>query len=88
MTDLAAAETEWHDWIRDACTVLEVDPDTVDVAGIHTLTKEIAHGFARPMAPVGSYILGLAVGVRAARGEVVDPDMLTDALRSTFPVRA
>jgi hypothetical protein len=88
MTDLAAAETEWHDWIRDACTVLEVDPDTVDVAGIHTLTKEIAHGFARPMAPVGSYILGLAVGARAARGEVVDPDMLTDALRSTFPVRA
>jgi hypothetical protein len=88
MTDLAAAETEWHDWIRDACTVLEVDPDTVDVAGIHALTKEIAHGFARPMAPVGSYILGLAVGVRAARGEVVDPDMLTDALRSTFPVRA
>ena len=88
MTDLAAAETEWHDWIRDACTVLEVDPDTVDVAGIHALTKKIAHGFARPMAPVGSYILGLAVGVRAARGEVVDPDMLTDALRSTFPVRA
>jgi hypothetical protein len=88
MTDLAAAETEWHDWIRDACTMLEVDPDTVDVAGIHALTKEIAHGFARPMAPVGSYILGLAVGVRAARGEVVDPDMLTDALRSTFPVRA
>ena len=88
MTDLAAAETEWHDWIRDACTMLEVDPDTVDVAGIHALTKEIAHGFARPMAPVGSYILGLAVGVRAARGEVVDPDLLTDALRSTFPVRA
>ena len=88
MTDLAAAETEWHDWIRDACTMLEVDPDTVDVAGIHALTKQIAHGFARPMAPVGSYILGRAVGVRAARGEVVDPDMLTDALRSTFPVRA
>ena len=87
MTDLAAAETEWHDWIRDACTVLEVDPDTVDVAGIHTLTKEIAHGFARPMAPVGSYILGLAIGARAARGEPVDPLALGESIRSTFPQR-
>ena len=29
--------------------------------------------------------LGLAVGARAARGEVVDPAALSEALRSTFP---
>jgi Domain of unknown function (DUF6457) len=85
MTDLAAAEQEWHDWIVDACTALDVDPDAVDVPGIHALTKEIAHGFARPMAPVGSYILGVAVGARAARGERVDPAALSAAIRSTFP---
>jgi Domain of unknown function (DUF6457) len=85
VTDLAAAETEWHDWIRDACTALDVDPRTVDVPGIHALTKEIAHGFARPMAPVGSYILGLAVGARVARGDRVDAVALTDAIRATFP---
>ncbi|GAA4393415.1 hypothetical protein GCM10023153_13360 [Ornithinibacter aureus] len=85
MTDLAAAEQQWHAWIVDACTALDVDPDAVDVPGIHALTKDIAHGFARPMAPVGSYILGLAVGARAARGEVVDPAALSEALRSTFP---
>ena len=45
-----------------------VDPALVDVAGVHELTRDIAHGFSRPMAPVGSYILGLAVGARAARG--------------------
>ena len=85
MTDLAAAEQQWHDWIHDACAALDVDPDAVDVTGIHALTKEIAHGFARPMAPVGSYILGLAVGARAARGEPVDPAALTEAIRATFP---
>ena len=58
MTDLTAAERQWHDWIRDACAAVDVDAGAVDVTGIHALTKEIAHGFARPMAPVGSYILG------------------------------
>ena len=88
MSDLTAAELEWHDWIRDACTALDVDPAAVDVPGIHALTKEIAHGFARPMAPVGSYILGVAVGARAARGEPVDVEALARAIRATFPAHA
>ena len=85
MTDLVAAEQEWHDWIVEACTALGVDPGAVDVAGIHGLTRDIAHGFARPMAPVGSFILGLAVGARCAQGEPVDQDALTAEMRSTFP---
>ncbi len=87
MTDLTSAEQEWQPWIDDACRALGVDPLAVDVTGIHDLTKEIAHGFARPMAPVGSYILGLAVGARAARGEAVDPEELSAAIRATFPAR-
>ena len=63
-------------------------PGAVDVTGIHALTKDIAHGFARPMAPVGSYILGLAVGARAARGEPADPTSLAAAIASTFPTPA
>ena len=87
MADLAGAEQQWHDWIHDACSAVEVDPRAVDVVGIHALTKEIAHGFARPMAPVGSYILGLAVGARAATGKQVDPEALCAAIRATFPGR-
>ena len=86
MTDLAAAEQQWQDWVSDACAAVGADAGAVDVTGIHGLTKEIAHGFARPMAPVGSYILGLAVGARAARGEPVDQAALTEAIRSTFPI--
>ena len=85
MTDLAATEQQWHTWVADACAAVGADPGTVDVSGIHGLTKEIAHGFARPMAPVGSFILGLAVGARAARGEPVDQGALTEAIRATFP---
>lgn len=85
MTDLTTAELQWSEWIRDACATVDVDPDSVDVPGIHALTKEIAHGFARPMAPVGSYILGVAVGMRAAHGEPVDVEALAGAMRVTFP---
>ena len=88
MTDLAAAEEQWAAWVRAACTAVDVDPCAVDVTGIHALTRDIAHGFARPMAPVGSYILGVAVGARAARGEPVDLVALTAAIRSTFPAPA
>ena len=75
-------------WVSDACAAVGADPDAVDVTGIHGLTKEIAHGFARPMAPVGSYILGLAVGARAARGEPVDQVALSEAIRCDLPHRA
>ena len=85
MTDLAASQGRWNAWVVEACAAVGVDPADVDVTGIHGLTKDIAHGFARPMAPVGSYILGLAVGVRAARGEPVDPVALAEAIRSSLP---
>ena len=86
MTDLAAAEQEWHDWIRDACAAVGADPAAVDVTGIHALTKEIAHGFARPMAPVGSYILGLAVGARAAGGAAARPAVAERGHPGDLPV--
>ncbi|HQF03674.1 MAG TPA: DUF6457 domain-containing protein [Phycicoccus sp.] len=77
MTDLVAAEATWHDWIVEACAALDVDPDLVDVKAIHGLTKRIAHEYERPMAPVGAYILGLAVGAGAG------PDRITE-LRATL----
>ncbi len=85
MADLADAERRWHEWIADACRAVDVDPSDVDVPGIHDLTKEIAHGFARPMAPVGSFILGLAIGARSAQGRPADPEALARAIRETFP---
>lgn len=81
MSDLVAAEQQWHDWIERACAAVGSDPQLVDVGEIHALTKEIAHGFSRPMAPVGAYILGLAVGAGGCR---VDRAALLTALNGTL----
>lgn len=80
MTDLDAAERHWHGWIEDACAAVGVDPALVDVRTIHALTKVIAHQFERPMAPVGAYILGLAVG---QGGTADNLDSLVTALDAT-----
>lgn len=83
MTDLDAAEVQWHEWIGEACAAVDVDASSVDVPGIHTLTRQIAHGFERPMAPVASYILGVAVGQLMARGEDIDQEPLRRAIAAT-----
>lgn len=73
MRDDAAAVARWRASVEMASSAIDVDPDLVDITRIHTLTKVIAHTYDRPMAPVGSYILGMAVGAARARGE--EPDI-------------
>ncbi len=84
MTDLDAEQERWHDWIEDACAAVGIEPESVDVPGVHTLTKQIAHGFERPMAPVGAYILGVAVGHLEEQGRPVDMDSLRRAIATTI----
>ncbi len=90
MTDLAAAEHQWQDWIREACEAVGVDPALVDVAGVHELTRDIAHGFSRPMAPVGAFIWGVAIGQAAsvagsrADGPAPRPGLAPDRLRGAI----
>lgn len=52
----------WRPFIDRACQGLGVDPALVDEDAILTMTREVAHAGARPMAPISAYILGLAVG--------------------------
>lgn len=70
MTDLGECETRWHHWVEQACEAVGVDPNDVDITAIHALTKRVAHNLDRPLAPVSSYILGVAVGMAAADGAV------------------
>ncbi len=52
---------ELDDWVSRASTALDLT-DEVDVAALLDLAREVAHGVARPAAPVTAYLLGLAVG--------------------------
>jgi hypothetical protein len=50
------------DWTTEACDALSVDRTTVDVSAILDLARDVAHGVARPAAPLTAYLVGLAVG--------------------------
>lgn len=85
MTGLTATDVRWYDWIEEACAAVGIEPESVDVPGIHDLTRVIAHGFERPMAPVGAYILGVAVGHLEEQGRPVDMESLRRAIKMTIP---
>ncbi|WP_106850526.1 DUF6457 domain-containing protein [Blastococcus sp. Marseille-P5729] len=87
MTDLKECERRWHDWMVKACDQVGVDPQTVDIKAIHGLTKRVAHNIDRPLAPVSSYILGVAVGMAGASGDIskATHDALLRRLLSVVP---
>jgi len=70
----AEDRSAWLPFVERACATIGIEPSVVDVDAILTLTREIAHAGARPMAPVSAYLLGIAVG----RGG--DPDYLRRVL--------
>jgi Domain of unknown function (DUF6457) len=71
------------DWIAAVREELNVDP--VDTGLVLDLARDVAHGVARPAAPLTTYLLGLAVG----RG--ADPRQAAaavTALAAAWPNRA
>jgi hypothetical protein len=53
---------ELDDWLAAAAAELGVDAASVDIGLVLRLTGDVAHGVARPAAPLTAYLLGLAVG--------------------------
>ncbi|WP_221584161.1 DUF6457 domain-containing protein [Microbacterium sp. G2-8] len=49
-------------WTRAACDELDLDPDDIDIAAVLDLARDVAHGVARPAAPLTAYLAGLAAG--------------------------
>ncbi len=49
-----------EDWIVMVRETLHVDP--VDTGLVLDVARDVAHGVARPAAPLTTYLLGLAVG--------------------------
>ena len=55
-------------WLKEAAAALEVSPADDAVLGEEAVTllldlaRDAAHGVARPAAPLGTFVLGLAVG--------------------------
>src|SRR6516225_9299857 len=58
-------------WTAAVCADLGLDPSDADLRAVLDLTRDVAHGVARPAAPLTAYLVGMAVGrglARAGRG--------------------
>jgi hypothetical protein len=71
--------TTLDEWTARACDALGLDEAAVDQELVLDLARDVAHGVARPAAPVTAYLLGLAVG----RG--ADPEQATASLQGLLP---
>ena len=80
MTELGV-EPRWRQWTEKAARELGLDPSLIDIGRIHDVSRIVAHDFERPLAPVSTYILGLAVGAAAGKADI---DELTRRLLATL----
>ncbi|MEW2359618.1 MULTISPECIES: DUF6457 domain-containing protein [Thermomonosporaceae] len=51
-----------EEWIEAVCLELGLDRAEIDRDLVLDLARDVAHGVARPGAPLTAYLLGLAVG--------------------------
>lgn len=75
----------WRAFVEDACARLGLDAGLVDEHAILRLSRRVAHEGARPMAPVATYILGLALGANPGANPVAVTAVLQEAI-ATAPV--
>jgi hypothetical protein len=67
------------DWVAEAADLLGIDPADVPVATVLDLARRVAHGVARPAAPVTTFLLGLAVGAGRPEALATLADRVGDA---------
>lgn len=75
---MSESPEQWRNWVEKTCAALDLDPALVDIDQIHDLSRDVAHQVERPLAPVSTFILGLAIGIRIGRGEADDPAVRED----------
>ena len=49
-------------WTAAVCADLGLDSSSADLRAVLDLTRDVAHGVARPAAPLTAYLVGMAVG--------------------------
>ena len=59
-------------WTAAVCADLGLDPSSADLRAVLNLTRDVAHGVARPAAPLTAYLVGVAVGRGAVPAEAAE----------------
>lgn len=75
-------------WIDELCEELNVDTD-VDIKAVLDLARDTAHSVNRPAAPVTTFIVGYAAGVRGGtEKDIADCTETATSLAAEWGVRA
>ncbi|HEV7192904.1 MAG TPA: DUF6457 domain-containing protein [Jatrophihabitantaceae bacterium] len=69
MTD--PADSPLEAWTAELAAALGVDPEAVDVGLLLDIARDAAHGIARPAAPLTTFLVGLAAGLRGGGAAAV-----------------
>ena len=83
-----------YDWAQDAAARLDVPEEGQWVADKETVqwvldfSRDVAQGVARPGAPVGAFLAGIAVGRRLEQGPQALEDVRTAIEPTLNPDRA
>ncbi|MDT4939817.1 MAG: hypothetical protein QOG80_3488 [Pseudonocardiales bacterium] len=64
-------------WISQLVGALDVDPTAIDRATLLDLARDAAHGVARPAAPITTFVVGLAAGLRGGSTAAIDDAVAT-----------
>lgn len=72
MTELGSVGDDLQQWTDRLVAELDLPEgmDRADIDVVLDLARDVAHGVARPAAPLSTYLLGLAVGRGADRDEI------------------
>jgi Domain of unknown function (DUF6457) len=74
MADVLAA------WVAELAAALDVDPSALDNDVILDVARDAAHGVARPAAPLTTFLVGYAAGLRGG-GQAAVSDAAATAQR-------
>ncbi|MGB3414219.1 MAG: DUF6457 domain-containing protein [Microbacteriaceae bacterium] len=69
-----------NSWLSSAAHELELEENVIPIALILNVAADIAHGVARPAAPLSTFLLGLALGQKS-RGEASLEELSADLSR-------
>jgi hypothetical protein len=72
-----------EDWNAKVCAALDLDPEAMDQRLLLDLTRDVAHGVARPAAPLTSFLVGLAAG--RAGGSAADVRTAVETVSALIP---
>jgi hypothetical protein len=75
--------TPLDEWTSRVCASLGLDPSALDRDLVLDLARDVAHGVARPAAPLTAYLLGLAAG--QSGGDLDEVTRLAGQVRALIP---